>query len=804
MHSMLPKRNGVVTFIPVVISALFILSLAFVFSACDSGKGGGTASPKETPAKPTQTATSSTTPWTFVAPIKTPLTATVGTQTVTLGDLATQQVKVVISPGMLPAGTKITVTNPENPVPVASSVGKPISAPVKISMGDSASGDAPVRLDQLVTVTLKFDTSKLSSGSDPTTLWAAFYDTGSKRWEIFQPDQVDMKAATMTFTMGHLTNVTAIDIPLGTYTQKIVGNKAVADALNEKVGKAAIDKMVEKGIDHVLKDGLGLKDDSTKSKVYSSLVKDGEWGDIAAKGATIVGQGKDASADDVVDLVQTVNTFVGKKMVENIPEGQLADALTKLSPDKFAQYKEDGASQGYENAVSWTKAGSTAAGYLAEKRYTDAARVIGEQIADGVPLVKAVKASAEVIDYGITKWKNAEVEAAYKAFKNGASITSGNSTFGIGSKYDVNKGAFDDVWNQMTSVDTWIQGQAVRAEERARAEDSSYGKLPLTDAERTRIMEKAKADLKADFEERARREAEIEKVQADLQDLLDKAKALDMLDGASSLRYNPDTLETRVKTILSARAMIVRDTWGLKGKKVTNQDIAELAKWFLSGRDQAEGRQLYWKELKRRFGIDLSAKAAVAPTPTPVPAGSWVLVERKEEPFVPGSSTQGVVASANIAGRTISAAVTWRQNKSAWTCGWPEPPQKLKAGDKWTGTVSLSDAGSFKTPVLIGEAIIGKEPVAGQIQGQALLTTWIQMSGTPASWVRPPDLEARATEGTTSRSFSWPIPDPKFQTGSSGQLVVTADCRVGIFFQQGGTQGAAATVRYTYKWQPSP
>ncbi|MBI4311131.1 MAG: hypothetical protein HY681_05050 [Chloroflexi bacterium] len=540
-----------------------------------------------------------------------PLTATMSPITgVALGDLATQQVKVSIPSGALAAGTVVTVSNPANLPPVSGSVGKPVTAPVNISLGDGKAEDAPVRLDQLVTVTLKLDVSRLASGSDPTTLWAAFYDAANKKWELFPPDQVDMKAGTMTFTMGHLTNVTAIDIGVGEYTEKIAGNKAVADVLNEKVAKPVIDHLVEKALDHTLKDALGLKDDSTRAKVYSSFVKDDEWGEITAKGAVVIGAGKDASGEDVIDLTQTVNVFVGKKMVENIPEGQLANALTKLSPDKWAQYNEEaseGAGQGYERGIAWTKAGSEAAGYLVEKRYQDAARVIGQQIAEGYPLVTAVKASAEVINYGITVWQNAEIEAAYKAYKNGASMKGGNSVFGIGSKYDVEKGDFNSVWDQMEPVARWAQGQAVKAEVMARNEDSSRGKLPLTDAETERIMEKARVDLKAGFEERVRREAEIEAVHADLKDLLDRAEKLDMLSGTSGLRYPADNLATRVKTILAARATIIKDTRGLKGQKVTNKDIVELTKWYLSG-TAAQGKAAYYRELKKRFGIDLGPK----------------------------------------------------------------------------------------------------------------------------------------------------------------------------------------------------
>lgn len=735
----------------------------------------------------------------FERRIKEPIRATTSsTQTVTVGDLATQQVKVVIPVGAVPAGIAVTVRNPEKVPPMDPKQGTLLAAPVEISIGDGQ-----IRLETLSAITFGFDPAKLPPDTDSSTLWPAFYDSTNKKWEMFLPQKVDMKAGTLSFTTSHFSLFGWGKVPESEVIDKYIHNKAVAEVAQAEIVNKVVTQILDKSVDHLLKDGLGLKDDSTRSKVYSSLLKDDEWGEIATRGATVLGAGKDASADDVVELTRSINGLVAKKMVENIPEGQLADALTKLSPDKFAQYKEEGASQGLENAINWTNAGSRAAGYLAEKRYTDAARIIGEQIADGVPLVKATKAGAAIVEYGRNVWKNAEIEAAYKTFKNGASVN--NIFWGFGKNKEIEPGKFDGVWDQMGGARQQVEIDAVKAEEDARHED---GSLPLgqkiSEAEAQRIKDKARDDLNAQFKIRAGQDAEIAKREADLKDLASKFKTKGLLDSASAYSFptGADTVSGRLETVMRFRGMILADIWGSKGKPLTNQDIADLTATRLSAKGP-EGVKLYLAELKKKFGIDRYARyglaAAVTPTKAATPStaltpasaaaatprltstpdlrGSWTRISRSE------SSRRNDLGYTNavFAGNSVTLTAGRSSDHAAkWTCSWPEPPASLAPGKAWIGGVSVKDAGS---------KYIAEEPSLARLDFTATYSyggSAVIPSKSATALVNVPAKAEDAANG----SFEWALPGNE---ANGTQIFVTAQCNLGH-----GT-GIGATVQYKYE-----
>ncbi|MBF8266865.1 MAG: hypothetical protein HW388_373 [Dehalococcoidia bacterium] len=740
-----------------IMSILAAVVLIAALAACSSAKQGGT--PAAT--KPAPTATSSAMSWQSERPIKEPLTATVSiTQAVTLGDLATQQVKVVIPPGTLSAGTVVTVTNLENPPSMDSSVGIPVGSPVSISVGDK-----PVRLNELMTVALKFDQSKLPSGTRAEELWAAFYD--GTAWQLFRPDSVDLGAGTMTFATDHLTGFGTVKIDVEEHIAQIIHSKVAAEVVQKDVLNNITDQLAGQAIDHILVDRLGMSEEGWKTKVLQSLLKDDEWGDIVA-------QMKEKGFDGV-KVAETINVFVGKKIVENVEESALSGALGRVT-----------------EGTGLVKAGSEAAAYVAEGRYADAARIIGEEIASDTVVYKAVTAASEVINWRIELWKDGKMEAAYKAYRNGASTDNPNG-------YDLAPRDFEALWNQVKGIDTRLESEAVAREETRRQQE---GLKPLTEAEANSIRAGVKTDMKKQFEDRAKLDDQIAKEEAEAKKLLAYPDMRRLMD--QTIYFDSSyTMERKVNVILRVRDTILHDTAGktLKNEEgkvvsVTSQDIVDLIRAHRGQASAAEGVKAYRALLKKKFGVDLNA------TPTPAAAqGTWVFVERKEEPFVAWEGAQGV-GRAGISGRSITATVAWRQNTSAWTCGWPEPPQQMKAGGKWSGTLNLADAGSGQTAVLVGEDLIGKEKVAGKIQGTALLTTWIETGGTPESWVRPPDLNASAdADAARSQSFSWTVPDPNLPNARP-QLVVTAYCSASIYFDQGGTEGASAGVKYTYKWQP--
>ncbi len=539
--------------------------------------------------------------WQAEIPIKEPLKAANGNQGVTLGDINTQHVKVIIPPASFASGTTpvVTVSNPAQAPLMDGSRGIPVGSPVSISVGDQ-----PVRLNNLMQITIRFDKSKLPPGTQADNIWATFWD--GKQWEYFRPDKVDLQAGTLTFSTGHMTLFGAAKITVDEQIEKFIHSKTVAEVAQKDVVDEVVNKLSEHAIDSLLKDRLGLKEDAWKYKVSSSLLKDDEWADIAKQAKAIYSNGiNQRQEEEVAQLVQTINGFVAKKMVENIDEGVLSGALKKIPGSG------DEASKGLEKGVEYFTAGTEAAAYLAEKNYRAAAQIIGGKLADEFKITKVIKASAEIIQYRINVWKDSEIEAAYKAYRDGAST---RSAYG----YEVEKRNFGDVWEQMRAIDLRLQHDAVEAEIKARIDG---GQSPPTPREEELIRAKVRANLEAEFKERAAKDDQVATEEAELKKLMAVFKARGLLDDASGYRYGNDNLEFRMGAVLRMRDRILRDT---AGKKVTNEDIADLTASYLSG-TRVQGEAAYIALMMKKFGIDLAAKPS---PPPPAPATVGLLNKR--------------------------------------------------------------------------------------------------------------------------------------------------------------------------------
>ena len=88
--------------------------------------------------------------------------------------------------------------------------------------------------------------------------------------------------------------------------------------------------------------------------------------------------------------------------------------------------------------------------------------LLESKIADKFLITTAGKIAVEVIDYQIESWKNSEVEAAFKAYKNGA-----NGAFW---GYNVDKQDFDAVWTQMKGASRQLELEAIAKENGIRQE----------------------------------------------------------------------------------------------------------------------------------------------------------------------------------------------------------------------------------------------------------------------------------------------------------------------------------------------
>jgi hypothetical protein len=508
-----------------------------------------------------------------------PLLSADANRGVRLGDLSTHQVTVTIPPSSFNSSLSPTVTvrtvqevrESKNPKETL------LATPVSIAIGDR-----PVRLRNLMQVTMKFDPRQVPPGTSAEYIRAAFWD--GRRWRDFAPDKVDLQAGTITFSSGHMTELAPVKRPLESVVTTYLHNKAVTDFAQKHIVDRLVDKLANEALDKI-EDRLHLTDESLKAKLYGTIIKSGEMEEIRKQAMKVYNNGlTKPQEDDVTDLVQKVTLLSGKTIIELTPESKMQDALKSVT----------------ENADLVSQAAEVA-GNLAAGDLKGAAKVLASKMIDDIQLSKVVKAVATGITFGIDTWKNIEVEAAYKAFREGRESDEAQS---IG--YDINAGNFEAVWGQMEAVARQLAIEAIRAETEGR--DGVAPSLREQDI----IRAKVKADLKTSFETRAKRDEAIAAEEVELNKLMAACQGRGLLDDASGFQYTSfDTPEGRLGVLLRMRDKILRDLAGKRPTRpLTNDDIASLAAAYLAESTTQKAKVAYAALLKRLLGVDLAPPPA--------------------------------------------------------------------------------------------------------------------------------------------------------------------------------------------------
>ncbi len=530
-----------------------ILSV-FLFSGCGSSSGD--------------------TNWEYQKTIQNPLKATCGNSEVKLGNLEQDGVEVTIPANTFAQPTEVSLINPDKVPKYESKQMTGFGAPIDISVGEKS-----VRLQQPVTIKMKFDPSTLGADLESGSLYMGYFN--GKQWQYIKP-VVDRDKNIMTFTTSHFSLFGTTKLTVDQRIEKYTSNKALADWA-QKQSDDMTNAAAEKVIDHILKDKLGISDEATKGKVLASLLKDDEWGSMV----------KNLASGDVAGFNQDLQVLCGKKIVENVSESALSKALGHLTSDF---------------GVETAKKASEAAGYLAEGRAKDAARIIGEHIADQFMITTAGKIAVAAIENKIASWKNEEVEAAYQAYKNGAS--SKVPWWG----YQVEKGNFDDVWSQMGGAARQLEIEAIAAQEKVR-EDA--GMPALDEREKEKIRTLVHNDLQKQFEQRVKTDAEIEKQKAEYDMIMDMYKEAGFMEKGRWGWEKEYELEQRLDVLVHFKDKLLRDTGReyIKSGNGHNKDAISVNElkliamnWF-STSDPAERQKIYVEYLKKEFGIVLSPKA---------------------------------------------------------------------------------------------------------------------------------------------------------------------------------------------------
>lgn len=512
--------------------------------------------------------------WEYQKTIQNPLKATCGSSEVKLGNIEKDGVEVTIPANTFAKPTEVSLINPDKTPKYASKEMTGFGAPIEISVGEES-----VRLQQPVTVRMKFNPALLGADLESGSLYMGYYN--GKQWQYIKP-AVDRENNIMSFTTSHFSLFGQAKLTVDQRIEQYTHNAALADWAQDQSDEMT-NAAAEKVIDHILQDKLGISDATTKGKVLNSLLKDDEWG----------GMLKNLANGDVEGFNQDLQVLAGKKIVENVPKSTLSKALGGLTSDF---------------GVGTVAKASEAAGYLAEGRAKDAARIIGEHIADQFMITTAGKIAVAAIEHKISSWKNEEVEAAYQAYKNGAS--SKVPWWG----YQVEKGNFDDVWSQMGGAARQLELEAIAAQEKAREE---AGMPPLTDREKEKLRTMVEKDLKKQFEQRVKTDAEIEKKKAEYDLIMGMYKESGFMEKGRWGWEKGYELEQRLDVLLHFKDKLLKDTGrkfikdgnGHTKESISVNELKSIAMDWFSTDDPAERQRKYVEYLKKEFGIILSPKA---------------------------------------------------------------------------------------------------------------------------------------------------------------------------------------------------
>ncbi len=485
---------------------------------------------------------------------------------VTLGNLEENKVVVVVKKGAFEDNQKVQIQTPEN-IPTQENtilLGTPLDV--------SAEGKDAVRFDEPTVITMAFDKSQIPEEADESFLRIGYYN--GEQWEYIKPDSIDMDAGTMTFQTYHFSTYSPSISEKIKITEQFLHSQALDNVLRENVNNES-DYVTQQIIAMTLAK-MGIADEKTQQKIFDKVSSAQEYKeiyDLYEKG-------------DVATANQKVALLTGTKIATNVPDSVWKSALGSVvgGADDIAKVSE-------------------AAGYAAEGQYKEAAKIIGEQIADKFLITTAGKIAVEVVNGQINNWKNSEVDAAYEAYQNGAD--------GYFWGYNVDKGDFEGIWTQMRGIGRQLELEAVNKENDIRKE---AGMPEMTEREIAMVHVRVKQAYKKQFEQRSEKEDEIKKEEAKLKMMFDAFEEKNVFTGGlgpQTLNEKGYTYEQKLEIMHHFGQKIMKDTTrteltdgnvGVSDTKISTAQIIIAAKKYFS---EPDGKKKYEEYIKEEFGVGL-------------------------------------------------------------------------------------------------------------------------------------------------------------------------------------------------------
>lgn len=529
-----------------------IIFLVVFLSGC--GKGDAKKDKKEEVAKMSQ--------WEFEKTIPENIKgSSTDDEKLVLGDIGKNKVSFVVSKGSFDESSEVSLASPENVPDYNASIMEPLGSPIDISAGENK------RMNEKATVTFKFSEDELPQGEEIYQVRVAYFD--GKKWDYVKPTKVDEEAGLITFETYHFSLLGPVKVNDETkITEDWIHSQALESVLRDKINDE-VDNVASQLTDMIL-GKMGVTDEGSRNKVLNEILNSGSYKEIYDQ----------YKKGDVNSANEKLALLAGEKIAENVPDSVFSKALGDVvgSADDVAKV-------------------SQAAGYAAEGQYKEAAKIIGEQIADKFLITTAGKIAVEMVDYQIQSWKNSEVEAAYEAYKEGAD--------GVFWGYNVDPGDFNGVWLQMRGIRRQLELEMIKKENKHR-DDADMPEL--TEKQEELMRSSLKEKYRKQFSERVKRDAEIKKAEDQLRILMKAFKDKGMFE-RDELGSGVD-FEQKMEVLNHFAKKMMRDTKKTEvlDKDVTLKEGAVAAKNIALGASiyfsKPDGKEKYKEYLQSNFGIN--------------------------------------------------------------------------------------------------------------------------------------------------------------------------------------------------------
>jgi hypothetical protein len=369
--------------------------------------------------------------------------------------------RVALPMGALHEGTQIQLRTVEvSPPPDGF---EPIGGGVEITVDDPVA-----RTFEPVEITMRFDASEV--GAD----WEVVvgYEHPDHGWTFTDPNHVDRSAGTITFTTFHFSRFAPASVQRAQRVESYLEQRAVDDYVRGELVGAA-DAQIEEAVRAILADSVGVNDSQVLEIITRAVVSELPMGSMALA---------------VYDL--DPDEFAAQMASETA--SVLAEMLVDADSE-FADYLMSSDTAGTLGETS----GAASAGDARQ-----VAEIVSMQIISNIPVISQLaKIGATARDVGVhvmnDLWRDGEIEAAYRAYRDGAE----GGWFG----YSVDAGDWGGLEAQMRGISAKIRSDAVELYASQRGIDPNT----LSVAERAVIGDQAMVDLRQRFDDRIAREPEI-------------------------------------------------------------------------------------------------------------------------------------------------------------------------------------------------------------------------------------------------------------------------------------------------------